>query len=324
MTDSPDLSIVIVSWNVSADLEECLASIEAASPPANGVEVIVVDNASSDDSVDMLRSFPTVRVLVNSENLGFSAANNQGIGQAQGRYVLVLNPDTVIEAETLVLCLSHMDANPDVGLLGCKVIRPDGTIQPECARNFPTLRDSLLDSFYLHMIFPKSRMFGTSLMTYWDHADSRDVPCIVGAFMLLRREVLREVGLFDTSVPMYLDDIDLCYRISRSRWRTYYLSTARIVHKGGRSEAKAGRVLDGLGAQARYAFFLKHFGWPTALAYRMIIFVRGLFRCVAAVGACLAQLLVGPRGALPKVAQGKRPIALLKWSLTNRQSNTAR
>jgi GT2 family glycosyltransferase len=204
-----------------------------------------------------------------------------------------------------------------VGLLGCKILYPDGSIQHECARNFPELRTSLLDSFYLQMVFPKSRVFGRSLMTYWDHDDSRAVPCILGAFMLFRRQVLEEVGLFDTTVPMYLDDIDLCYRVGQTRWRTYYLASVHIIHKGGRSEAQTARTRDPVAINAIYVFFLKHRGRWAARCFRGIMVCRALFRLtLATVLAPLRPVLTTRQTSLKKALVIERHVALLRWSLS--------
>jgi O-antigen biosynthesis protein len=323
--EQTDLTIIVVSWNVAADLRECLESICLAAQPPLKMEIIVVDNASSDGTVDMLRTqFPTVRVIANGENVGFSAANNQGMALAQGRYILCLNPDTLVRKDTVRTCLEYMESHPDVGLLGCKIVYPDGTIQYESARNFPTLMDTFVDSLYLHMLFPRNRVFGHHLMTYWDHLDSRDVPCIAGAFMLFRRQVLDQVGPFDAAIPMYLDDIDLCYRVTLAKWRTYYLASTEIVHKGGRSEASTGRDRGPVNAAARYVFFLKHRGRRAARAFRLVILCGALFRLsVAFVTLPIRQLHCSRSTFLGRLLIS-RQLALLRWGLTYRSPSATR
>ena len=272
------LSIFIVNFNVRDDLYECLLSI-FTSNFSDTLEVIVVDNASQEDSLGMLRDvYPQVTVLANSVNVGFPKANNQALAIARGEYVLYLNPDTVLMPDTLTSCLEFMRCNSDVGMMGCKVMTPDGAIQYECARNFPSLDTMFWDAFYLHMLFPKSRVFGKALMSYWDHLDSRYVPCLIGAFMLGRRSLIQKLGGMDETVFMFFEDIDLCYRVHREGYRIYYLADVSIIHKSGRSQKKFRGSLVAANADAFYMFFKKHRGNIATSISHLILFIRGVFR----------------------------------------------
>ena len=201
------LSVIIVSYNVREDLRECLKSVYA-SEKSEGLQVIVVDNVSKDDTVQMVQQeFPQVELICNHENLGFPKANNQALAAARGTFTLFLNPDTVVMPDTLSTCVRYLREHADIGLLGCKVLYPDGSIQYECARNFPSLEAMVWEAFYLHMLFPKNKHFGKTLMSYWDHQDSREVPCLIGAFMLGRSLMLQEIGGMDESIFMFLEDM---------------------------------------------------------------------------------------------------------------------
>lgn len=312
-----ELSIIIVSWNVANHLRDCLKSVQIASAGIDGVEVIVVDNDSSDCTVAMLeKEFPLVSLIRNDFNAGFAGGNNQGIHRASGRVILLLNPDTIVEPDTLRKCMAEIQRRPDVGALGCKIFFPTGEIQVESARNFPSLMSQFFDAMYLHMLFPKNRLFGRTNMTYWDHHDSRYIPCITGAFMFIRREVFDDVGVFDPAVPMYLDDIDLCFRIQKAGWRIFYFSSAAIVHKGGCSETQTTRVLDPIAAEARYVFFLKHYGLGVALGYRAIAVWQSVFRLAVAVIAAPLRL-VHPTAAISRATHVRRHLALLYWAVAH-------
>jgi GT2 family glycosyltransferase len=271
------LSIIIVSWNVREDLRECLESIYATGF-SDGLETIVVDNASYDGTAEMVQDFfSDVRLIVNTHNVGFPKANNQALSVAQGEFVLYLNPDTRVSQGALSTCVRFLRENEDVGLLGCKVLYPDGSVQYECARDFPSLTTMVWEAFYLHMLFPRNRHFGRTLMGFWDHQDSRDVPCLVGAFMLGRRSILQELDGMDESVFMFFEDVDLCYRIREQGWRIFYLADASIIHKSGRSQRLAGS-LEHSKALAKYAFFREHSGVKKAVICWFILLVQGIFR----------------------------------------------
>lgn len=230
-----DLSVVIVSYNVSSFLDQALTTIEDS---ARGFEheVFVVDNASSDDSVAMAgKKHPKVHVIVNTENLGFAKANNRALKEVSGRYVLLLNPDTVLRHDTLRIMVEFLDTHQDAGAAGCKVINPDGSLQLACRRGFPTPGVAFFKMVGLANLFPKSKKFGAYNLTYLDPDTVAEVDAISGSFMMLRKEILDTVGLLDEVYFMYGEDLDYCYRIKEAGWKIFYVPSTEIIHFKGES-----------------------------------------------------------------------------------------
>lgn len=230
-----DCSIIIVNWNVCALLRHCLASLPDAAGSRLRYEVIVVDNASDDDSVAMVRAeFPAVRLRANATNRGFSGGNNDGIRAGRGRTLLLLNPDTEMRPGSLAALLATLDAAPDVGLVGPRLLNPDGSVQPS-RRRFPTLATALLESTPLQPYLPNHPL----LRRYYvaDRPDDREqeVDWITGACMLVRREVIAQVGGFDEGYFMYSEELDLCRRIKEAGWRIVYQPAAVVVHHESQS-----------------------------------------------------------------------------------------
>ena len=313
---SPTLTVVIVSYNVCGDLRECLRSVYT-SEFDGGLQVVVVDNASSDDTTRMVREgFPRVDLICNDRNVGFPKANNQGMAIAKGAFILFLNPDTVVMPDTLSACVRFLRDHPAVGLLGCKVRYPDGAIQYECARNFPSLTTMVWEALYLHMLFPTNRYFGRTLMGNWDHEDSRDVPCVLGAFMLLPQPVLAALGGMDETVFMFMEDIDLCYRVGKTGRKVFYFADATIVHKAGRSQESYVGSLKPTNAEAKYAFFRKHAGAAAAATCRTIFLMQSMFRLTLSV-ALFPMVSAFPR--TKRALRGSWVIGdhwqLLRWAL---------
>lgn len=244
------LSIVIVSYNVSGYLQQCLDSVMTALEGIEG-EVFVVDNASSDDSVAMVRSrYPQVRLIESGENLGFSRANNVAIRQASGEYVLLLNPDTEVAEDTLRGVLAFMDAHPKAGGTGVKMHNTDGTLAPESRRALPTPWVSCLK-----MLGFTKRYYMSNLP--WDEPGQIEV--ISGAFCMLRHAALDEIGLLDETFFMYGEDIDLSYRLTKAGWENWYLPFS-IVHHKGKSTQKSDYRYVHIFYQAMLIFFRKHYG----------------------------------------------------------------
>ena len=232
-----DISVVIVNWNTREILRDCLKTIYEQTARVD-FEVIVVDNASEDGSVEMVRSdFPQVVLVANEKNVGYGAANNQGMKIANGRYVLVLNSDTLILDGAIDKIVEFADAHPRAGVLGCRVRNPDGTLQPTCFM-FPSAFNSFLSALYLNKLFPRSRFFGREAMSWWDRNDAREVEVVTGCFMLVRKEALDEVGLMDERFFMYAEETDWCCRFRKAGWQVLFTPTAEIVHLGGQSTAK--------------------------------------------------------------------------------------
>jgi len=199
-------------------------------------EIIVVDNGSSDGSVEAIRqTFSSVKVIENSGNRGFVRANNQGIRASHGRYVLSLNNDTVVRNGAFDSLVHFMDEYSDAGACGPKVLNRDGSLQHQCKRGFPSISGALSYFLGLHRIFPKSKVFGHYLMTYLNPDEINHVDSVSGACLMVRREVIEQVGLLDEKFVMYGDDLDLCYRIKKAGWKVYYVPQACIIHYGGQS-----------------------------------------------------------------------------------------
>ena len=243
-----DLAIVIVNYNTRDLLRDCLASIYA-SRLACSYQVIVVDNASRDGSADMVAStFPQVHLLRQESNAGYAAANNAGLcaagfraGQAAPRYVLLLNPDTLLQPDALTGMLEFMEAHPEAGAAGPRLVRQDGTLDRACRRSFPTPEVALYRLSGLARLFPRSRRFGRYNLDYLDPNETAEVDSLVGAFMLIRGPVLDAVGLLDERFFMYGEDIDLCYRIKEQGWRIFYYPAVTVLHYKGAASSQRSR-----------------------------------------------------------------------------------
>lgn len=230
-----ELSVVIVSYNVSSFLDQTLLTLEES---AKGIEheVFVVDNASTDNSAAMVRQkHPRVKLIENRENRGFAKANNQALKLAQGKYILILNPDTVLRSDTISTMLEFLESHPEAGAAGCKVINPDGSLQLACRRGFPTPGVAFFKMVGLSGLFPKSRTFGAYNLTYLDPESVSEVDAISGSFMMLRKKALDRAGHMDEDFFMYGEDLDLCYRIKKDGWKIYYVPGTEIIHFKGES-----------------------------------------------------------------------------------------
>ena len=271
------LSIIIVNYNVKYFLEQCLLSINGSNVNFE-LEVIVVDNNSSDNSVEYLKKrFPEVIFIENKDNPGFSKANNQGIKIARGEYILILNPDTVLGEQVLETTCSFMDNNSECGAIGVKMINGNGIFLPESKRGLPTPWSSFCKIFGLAKIFPNSPLFGKYHLKYLDENDIHAVEILAGAFMLIRKEVLDKTGYFDETFFMYGEDVDLSYRIIKSGYKNYYLPN-KIIHYKGESTKKGDMKYIKAFYEAMYIFFKKHYpnyGSAYSLFISAGIYIRG-------------------------------------------------
>jgi GT2 family glycosyltransferase len=226
------VSILIVNYNVKYFLEQCLDSVIRASRNIES-EILVVDNQSSDHSIEYLAPrFPQVIFIANQENVGFSKANNQAIQDAGGEYILLLNPDTVIGENTLERVCRFMDEHPDAGGIGVKMLDGFGHFLPESKRGFPSPWNSFCKMSGLSKLFPGSTVWGKYHLRYLPEDSINEVDVLAGAFMLLRRKVLDEIGLLDETFFMYGEDIDLSYRIKQGGYKNYYIPEPIIHYKG--------------------------------------------------------------------------------------------
>ena len=233
------LSVIIVNYNVRAFLENALISVEKALVGVEA-EVFVVDNASSDGSVEMVRrKFPSVRLIANQVNNGFGAANNQAMRDAQGEYLLLLNPDTIVQEDTIRTMIDYMQGHAEVGLAGCKILNSDGTLQLACRRSFPTPWIALTRIVGLSTLFPRSPVFNKYNLAYLDPDASYEVDAVSGSFMFVRRSVYAAIGGFDEQFFMYGEDLDWCYRVKQGGWSVAYVHSTQIIHYKGQSARRS-------------------------------------------------------------------------------------
>ncbi len=274
-----DLSVVIVNYNVQHYLEQCLHSVFRALEGLSG-EVIVVDNASSDGSVEMLKAHFGDRIVLmaNADNPGFARANNQAMRLAQGRYFLLLNPDTIVAEDTFRTCLSYMDAHPKAGALGVYMQDGNGQFLPESKRALPTPWVSFYKIFGLAALFPRSKRFGQYHLTYLDKEQTHEIEILSGAYMWMRKEVLDKVGLLDETYFMYGEDIDLSWRIIQAGYRNVYVAGTNILHYKGESTKKGSLNYVRVFYQAMIIFAKRHFGGRKRLGFifaiRLAVYLR--------------------------------------------------
>ncbi|MGM1050169.1 MAG: glycosyltransferase family 2 protein [Bacillota bacterium] len=264
-----DISVLIVNYNTCQLTVDCLHSVFASKTEYN-FEVIVIDNHSKDKSVEtILELFPQVTLIVNSDNNGFAKANNQGMDIAQGRYILLLNSDTVVLEDTLDIMITFMDKNPITGASGCKVLLPDGSLDKACKRGFPTPSASFYYAFGLSKLFPDKPRYNQYQLGYLDPDQEYPVDCLVGAFMMVRRETIEQVGGLDEEFFMYGEDIDWCYRIKEAGWGIHYYPLTHIIHfKGGSARRRPVKIIYEF-HRAMILFHRKHY------RERYNIFVNG-------------------------------------------------
>lgn len=254
-----DVSIIIVNWNTKDILRDCLDSVYRQTTDID-FETIVIDNASTDSSIEMVkRDFPQVVLIENSQNKGFAAGNNQGMAIARGRYVLLLNSDTVILDGAIQKTLAFADRKPVAAGVGCRVLNPDRTLQLTCFM-FPSLLNLILSSTYLYKVFPNSRFFGRERMSGWDRSEVREVDVVTGCFMLVRREAMEQVGLMDEGYFMYAEETDWCYRFHRAGWKNLFFPGAEIIHLGGGSSRLRRHEMTLNLLQSVLLFYKKHKG----------------------------------------------------------------
>ncbi|MDD5382515.1 MAG: glycosyltransferase family 2 protein [Candidatus Margulisbacteria bacterium] len=260
-----DLSIIIVSWNVKDLLDECLASIFANQDRLQ-IEVFVSDNLSNDGTPEMVKKkYPQVKYIQNEGNIGFTKANNRALPQASGKYIFYLNPDTIIKPRALSRMVEFMAKTPSAGALGPRLLNSDGTLQLSC-RTFPTLTTQLYNTLFLDALFPKTKLFGKYMMSWWQHDDLRAVNQPMGSALLVRKEILDKIGAFDENIIFWYDEVDLCKRIKNAGWQIFFLPSAEIVHYGGQGFGQWKGIRKSLwGAyiwrKSRNYFFKKSYGF---------------------------------------------------------------
>src|SRR5207237_10373647 len=294
------VSILIVSFNTVREVLACRASIErgAASVP-HEVDVILVDNGSADGTVEAVRAqFPAVRLIANDANVGFPKANNQALPLVRGEYVLFLNPDSELAPGTLERMVAQLDGFPERAAVGPRVRKPSEFMSRTCARRLPTLWTEFCDLTWLARIFPRSRLLAWKYYAGWDGTSDRDVECLLGAAMLCRTAQVRALGGFDESVPLYLDDMDLCKRLGALGRLRYLSGVPLLPHSSVSTRKQPTALIKRLGLQETYQYFVKHSG-PG--------YYRGYVAIVAAVG--LASFPLG----LVRLVGGSLKKARRRW-----------
>lgn len=230
--------MVVVNWNGGRELALCVESLLSQRLEGQGLEVLVVDNGSTDGSADFVEArFPRVKVVRNGRNLGYARAANIGIRASGGEFVLLLNPDTHLLPGALSALVSFAASHPSAGAIGPKLLSPDGSVQPSC-RRFPPIGATLLRHTFLESLFPKHPLLKRYLMLDFDHKRAAEVDWVSGACMLLRREAVKQVGGFDERFFLYSEDVDLCLRLKRAGWKVYYVPEAEALHLGGHASER--------------------------------------------------------------------------------------
>jgi O-antigen biosynthesis protein len=266
---SPDVSVIIVNYNVRDFLHQSLVSLQKALKGIRS-EIFVIDNASDDGSAEMVRRrFPRIRIIANTVNLGFAKANNMALRKARGKFLLLINPDTIVQEDTVRVMMEFLRSHPDVGLAGCKILNPDGSFQPACRRGLPTPWVAFTRIIGLSKLFPKTRLFGKYNLTYLDTEETYPVDAVSGSFMMVRKETFQQVGGLDESYFMYGEDLDWCYRIRQTGWQIYYVHSTQIIHYKGESTRRSS--LDEIRTfyDAMHLFVEKHF--QTSRLFKIIL-----------------------------------------------------
>lgn len=253
------LSVIILNYNVRYFLEQCVLSVQKALENIEG-EIIVIDNASSDDSCDMMKTkFPQIKLIENKDNLGFPKGNNIGVAEAKGEYICILNPDTVVSEDTFLKVIARYEAiSSDIGIIGCKLIDGAGNFLPESKRGVPTPWVAFTKIFGLYKVFPKVSLFNKYYAQHITEDESGNVDILVGAFMMMKRDLYLEVGGFDENCFMYSDDIDLSYLVLKTGKSNYYFHETSVIHYKGESTVRDGTYMKRF-REAMQFFYKKHF-----------------------------------------------------------------
>jgi len=262
MKEKPVLSIVIVSWNVREDLRECLQSLlreEGSRLESGEIEIIVVDNASTDETAEMVEyEFPQVKLLVNPQNFGYTKANNIGIKHSRSKYIFLLNPDTVVHQGALQALIECAESHPEAGIIGAKLLNSDGSVQ-RSARSFPDIGAGLFRNTFLGRLFPNNPFVRRYLLTDFSYDEVREVDWVSGAAMLVRRDLIEQIGGLDERFWAYCEDVDLCWRAWQAGYKVLFCPNALITHKVGRSSDQ--RLVPSLiqHHKSMWLFYLKNY-----------------------------------------------------------------
>ena len=275
------ISVIIVNYNVKEYLAQALSSIERALENISH-EIIVIDNHSIDGSIPFLKKqFPGLKLIENQENVGFGKGNNQGLKEARGEFVVLINPDTVVQEDTFTRLLNFFESTPDAAAATCKIINPDGSFSIDCRHSIPTPTIALWKVLGLSKLFPRSKIFGQYNMTFLDEDQTYPIPAISGSFMMIKHKILEEIGYFDERFFMYCEDIDLCHRINEKGHKIYYVPQTQIIHYKGESTKKDRLDYVITFNKSLYLFFQKYYAPSSLFLFRWLvaigIFFRGIF-----------------------------------------------
>jgi len=254
-----EVSVIIVNYNVRDFLHQSLLSLQKALKGIRS-EIFVIDNASDDGSAEMVRRrFPRVRLIANTANLGFAKANNIALKKARGKFILLINPDTIVQEDTIRVMVEFLQSHPEIGLAGCKILNPDGSFQPACRRGFPTPWVAFTRIIGFSKLFPNTKLFGKYNLTYLNTEETYPVDAVSGSFMMVRKETFTQVGGLDESYFMYGEDLDWCYRIRQAGWRIFYVHSTQIIHYKGESTRRSSLDEIRMFYDAMHLFVEKHF-----------------------------------------------------------------
>lgn len=315
-----DISVLIVCWNSASCIRHCLASLDPAGHQS-ALEVILVDNGSKDDTVAIVRAeFPQVNLIEAGANLGFARATNLASGQANGRYLFLLNPDAKVVPGSLDRLTGFMDSHPEAGAISPKILDEDGTPALFAVREFPSVAGTIIRQFGLRKLFPHHHYFGRETLAPSKRNSAAPVPCVTGAALMVSRTLFNQLGGLDEELPMYFEDLDLCARIG-CRHPIYHVPTAQVVHIGAKSAngASARSLLLAMeNGEAPWMYLRRYRGVWHAHAFTIITFVSSLAR-VAVLGSFLplASALGRDRASWTRV-RIRRSLALVEWCLSSR------
>jgi N-acetylglucosaminyl-diphospho-decaprenol L-rhamnosyltransferase len=278
---APALSVVVVTYNVRDLLVRCLRAVFASRTPFR-FEVCVVDTGTDGSAALVRRDFPQATVIEASDNPGFAAANNLGLRHARGRYCLLLNPDTEVPPIALAQTVAALEEDASAGILGPKLVRANGSLDLACRRSFPTPRNALFHFLRLPRLFPRHPRFGEYNLTFRDPDEAYDVDAVTGAYMLIRRRTLEEIGLLDEQFWMYGEDLDLCWRSRARGWRTRYYPAVRVLHLKGQSSRGRSLRCTYEFFRAMHLFYQKHYA-PEAPGVKNALVTAGIvvFGCAS-------------------------------------------
>lgn len=306
-----DLSVIIINWNSKAYLRECLGSLRLATKGL-ACEVLVIDNASYDGCAAMLAAeFPEVRFIQSDQNFGFSGGNNRAAREAQGEFLLFLNPDTLVSETALKHLVEALRRLPQAGAVGARLLNSDGSLQTSCIQAYPTVLNQVLDSEWLRRRFPTSSLWGMAPL-FNARTEPSPVQAISGACVMIARQVFARIGGFDERYFMYSEDLDLSFKVQAAGFNCYYVPAATVIHHGGGSSKSARNLFSVVMMRESVQRFLRfNRGWRSAWGYRLAMGTTALVRLVL----ILPLLLLKPRVVTHGRGSLQKWHAILRWSL---------